>query len=123
MYILELPLDHPSLNSWLAGNSHWKRSNLKKKHEEELMWHLKASNWPKPLPVPFGLTVVVQRKRPYDVDNCIISGKYMLDTLKQLGYIENDGIDFCPAMTLLSEKGKENKVIYRLTPILQCDTL
>lgn len=124
VYKIEITTDHPSLNAWLAGASHWQRSKRKREEEESLAWVLLASKLPKPLTTPFSLSVTVERTRPYDTDNCIISAKYFLDTLKVNGYIPDDTIAECPTIILHSKKiervkGKkhDNKVTYLIQPL------
>ena len=119
MYKLEVNLNHPSLNSWLAGASHWKRSTIKRESEEALMWQLRASSIPKPLTTPFTLSVTVFRPRPYDTDNIIISAKFFLDALKNSGYIPDDTVEYCPTIILSSKKSKkkEYKIIYLIQPL------
>mgnify|MGYP001572624134 CR=1 FL=1 len=126
MYRLEITADHPSLNAWLAGASHWKRSKRKQEEEEALLWHLRSSDISKPLGTPFTLSVTVFRTRPYDTDNAIISAKYFLDALRAGGYIPDDSINECPTIIMHSKKielvkGKrhDNKIVYLIEP---CDS-
>ena len=119
MWRIELNTRHPSLNEWLSSNGGWfKKANDKKKYQEELLWELKAQKIPSKLKTPISINCTQFTKRKRDIDNTIISAKYLADALVAGGYIEDDAPEYVKIITISWAKAsKEEKVVYMIDEI------
>lgn len=99
--ILKTDIRFPTLNQWYAGN-HWTVRNKQKKDvSKELKSMLAGVVFP-----PFDHIEVSYHfhfKRR-DVDNTITAIKFLLDTLKEMGYIVDDTPEYVREVHLVFEK-------------------
>lgn len=112
MYRIEIDELPPSLNAFYGG-MHWA---ARKKIVDE--WHrtiwlaCKAAKLPKTLQTPLTLSVTQYCKGVVrDADNAVVGAKLFGDTLKECGYIPDDGPAYIPTVILTTKKGKENKLV------------
>jgi len=118
MYKIEIKTRHPSLNEWLSGNSWFKKGSDKKKYQAEILWELKAQKLPRKLKTPIQINCTQFTKRVRDIDNTIISAKYLSDALVAGGYIDNDSPEYVKIITISWAKAsKEEKVVYLISEI------
>lgn len=109
----------PTLNSW--RNTHYHKKNKEKKQwQNDIIWACKESKLTKPYPTPLALHITQHTARKRDVDNIVIAAKYFLDALQQGGYIEDDGPEYVPFMSMNWKKanGYDNEkcVFTLMTP-------
>lgn len=117
MYRIELQTRHPSLNTWITGQSWHHKAKQKKEAQELILWRLKQEKVPTLTP-PIHLQAFQFTKQPRDHENTILSCKYMLDALVEGGYIPDDSPDYVDSvMTAWRKATKEEKVVYMITEL------
>lgn len=91
--VYKFPIKLPSLNEVINKNrSHWSNGNdLKKDIQNQLMWMIKAQGV-KRLNGPVAVILdFYEKDRTRDPDNIYSSQKMILDALKEIGVLKNDG--------------------------------
>lgn len=111
-YHLEVEGLPPSLNAFYGG-MHWTK---RKSIVDE--WHLlfldafRRADLPRRLECPISLDITQYCKGVVrDCDNAVIASKMCGDSLKEYGYIKDDGREYVYPVTLRTEKGKQNRTV------------
>lgn len=114
---LEIPYKFPSLNDYVRAcrSNKYAGGKMKRKVQDDIGWYINAlPRFDKPITIHFHW---IEGNRKRDLDNIMHGMKYILDSMVELGKIEDDDASHVKGFLDTFEYGKEWKVIMEIREV------